>query len=104
VPEELDVTHVCKVIVDPNNQILEVRDDNNEATRALPIVRCGDVNEDCAVNSADIVYLINYLFLYGSAPCPLEAGNTNCHSAADITDIVYLINYLFIGGPPPCEP
>lgn len=103
-PEELDVTHVCKVIIDPNNQILEVRDDNNEATRALPIVRCGDVNEDCAVNSADIVYLINYLFINGPAPVPLEAGDVNCDGKINVVDVVYLINYLFIGGPPPCEP
>jgi PKD repeat protein len=101
VPEELDVTHVCKVIVDPNNQILEVREDNNEATRALPVVRCGDVNRDCVVNIADVVYLINYLYIGGTAPEPWQTGDVNCDGTINVSDVVYLINYLFIGGPPP---
>jgi hypothetical protein len=28
----------------------------------------GDVNGDCVVNSSDVVYLINYLFIGGPAP------------------------------------
>jgi PKD repeat protein len=105
VPKEFDVTHVCKIVVDPYNEILEIREDNNEATRALPVVRCGDVNEDCAVTVADVVYLINYLFLIppGPAPQPWAAGDVNCDGVINVTDVVYLINYLFLVplGPPP---
>lgn len=62
----------------------------------------GDVNGDGVTNSADVVYLINYLFIDGPAPVPyLEAGDTNCDGVVSTTDIVYLINYLFVGGPPP---
>jgi CubicO group peptidase (beta-lactamase class C family) len=63
----------------------------------------GDVNGDGAIDVADILYLINYLFKYGPAPEPSEAGDVNCDSRASISDVVYLINYLFKGGPPPCE-
>jgi photosystem II stability/assembly factor-like uncharacterized protein len=62
----------------------------------------GDANADGAIDIADVVYLINYLFTNGPAPEPLEAGDANCDGLVDIADAVYLINYLFIDGPPPC--
>jgi hypothetical protein len=61
----------------------------------------GDVNDDGVINSADVVYLINYLFIGGPAPQPWEAGDANCDCTINSADVVYLINYLFIGGPPP---
>lgn len=61
----------------------------------------GDANGDGEIDIADVVYLINYLFLGGSAPEPWQAGDANGDGAVDIADVVYLINYLFIGGPPP---
>jgi len=64
---------------------------------------CGDANGDGIVNSADVVYLINYLFKGGPAPIPLEAGDVTCDGTINSADVVYLINYLFKGGPPPCE-
>ncbi len=62
----------------------------------------GDVNRDWVINVADVVYLINYLFIGGPAPVPiLQVGDVNCDTVINVTDVVYLINYLFIGGPPP---
>jgi len=61
----------------------------------------GDANADGQMDIADVVYLINYLFMDGPAPDPLGAGDANCDGEVDIADVVYLINYLFIGGPPP---
>ena len=61
----------------------------------------GDCNTDGTIDIADVVYLINYLFIGGSAPDPLEVGDTNCDGVVNIADVVYLINYLFMGGPPP---
>jgi M6 family metalloprotease-like protein len=63
----------------------------------------GDANADGVINSADIIYLINYLFVGGPAPDPLEAGDLNCDGIINSADVTYLINYLFVGGPPPSE-
>ena len=65
-----------------------------------PIIR-GDANDDGVINSADIVYLINYLFKGGPAPDPLWVGDVNCDEIINSADVVYLIDYLFKGGPPP---
>jgi hypothetical protein len=62
---------------------------------------CGDCNKDGMINSADVTYLINYLFVNGPAPQPLEAGDANCDGTINSADVSYLINYLFVGGPPP---
>jgi photosystem II stability/assembly factor-like uncharacterized protein len=64
----------------------------------------GDSNGDGVIDIADVVYLINYLFLSGSPPDPQESGDSNCDGEVNIADVVYLINYLFANGPPPCEP
>ncbi len=61
----------------------------------------GDVNRDGVINSSDVVYLINYLFIGGPAPDPLALGDVNCDGVVNGADVVYLINYLFISGPPP---
>jgi hypothetical protein len=61
----------------------------------------GDANGDGVINSADVVYLVNYLFVGGPAPQPYQAGDANCDDIINSADYVYLVNYLFIGGPPP---
>jgi len=61
----------------------------------------GDANGDGVINSADIAYLINYLFKSGPAPDPLWLGDCNCDGVINSSDVVYLINYLFKGGPAP---
>jgi len=62
----------------------------------------GDANADSLINIADVIYLINYLFLSGLPPVPcLEAGDANCDGIVDIADAVYLLNYLFLDGAPP---
>ncbi len=66
-----------------------------------PIIR-GDVNQNGEIDATDVTYLINYLFMGGPEPNPLESGDVNCDGAVDAVDVVYLINYLFISGPPPC--
>ena len=64
---------------------------------------CGDANVDGLVDIADIIFLINYFFLMGSAPDPPMAGDVNLNGDIDIGDVIYLINYLFLGGSPPCS-
>jgi hypothetical protein len=64
--------------------------------------KCGDVNADGKYDSADIVYLINYLYLEApSPPWPLNRANVNNDNKIDAADVVYLINYLYTSGPKP---
>jgi hypothetical protein len=64
----------------------------------------GDANCDGMVNIADVVHLVNYLFIDGPAPCLLRLGDVNCDEAINIADVVHLVNYLFINGPEACIP
>jgi hypothetical protein len=61
----------------------------------------GDPNHDGLINSADVAYLINYLFVSGPAPNPYLSGDATCDGIVNAADVVYLLNYLFVGGPPP---
>jgi hypothetical protein len=58
----------------------------------------GDANGDQAVNVSDAVYIINYVFVGGDPPDPLEAGDCNCDSLCNVSDAVWIINYVFVGG------
>ncbi len=66
----------------------------------VPLLR-GDANGDFVIDTGDIVYLINYLFLGTSAPDPLWVGDANSDGIVDSGDVIYLINYLFLGTSPP---
>ncbi len=61
----------------------------------------GDATGDGLIDVADVLYLINYLFLATSAPCPMEAGDATCDGIVDVADVLFLINYLFLGTSPP---
>ena len=94
-------SYEIKVIAKDENGVF------SEWSDPLPVnifILYGDVNGDEVINSADVVYLINYLFKGGPPPEPLEAGDVNCDGIINSADVVYLINYLFKGGPPPCKP
>jgi hypothetical protein len=62
---------------------------------------CGDADGDGIIDIADVVHLVNYLFIDGPEPEPLQAGDVNHDEVVDIADVVYLVNYLFLNGPPP---
>ncbi len=59
----------------------------------------GDVNEDEVMDIADVVLLINYLYISGPAPLPfVDQGDVNNDEIVDVADVIFLINHLFIGG------
>lgn len=66
-----------------------------------PFHATGDVNADGVIDLGDVLYLINYLYKGGPAPCSLEAADADCNGVVDLGDVLYLINYLYKGGPAP---
>lgn len=64
---------------------------------------CGDANGDAIVNVSDAVNIINYIFVGGDPPNPLEAGDCNCDQTVNVSDAVWVINYVFTGGNNPCD-
>ena len=72
--------------------------------QAITIEATGDVNLDGVVTSADIIYLVTFIFKGGFAPSPCEgAGDVNCTGGVTSADIIYLVGYVFKGEAPPCE-
>ncbi|MEC9476009.1 MAG: dockerin type I repeat-containing protein [Planctomycetota bacterium] len=63
----------------------------------------GDINGDDAVNIADAVAGLTYLFSAGPASC-IDAVDTNDDGLANVADGVFLLSFLFSGGPAPSAP
>jgi hypothetical protein len=61
----------------------------------------GDANGNGACETADVVYLINYLFKNGPPPDPMAAGDPNADCQVNCSDVLYLINFQFKNGPVP---
>jgi hypothetical protein len=66
-------------------------------------MRCGDANSDQDVNVSDAVFIINYIFVGGDPPNPIESGDCNCDGTCNVSDAVMIINYVFVGGNAPCD-
>jgi hypothetical protein len=107
-----DTAEATHIWIDTGSYEIKViaKDENgvfSEWSDPLPVnirILRGDANGDDAIDLADAVYLVNYLFIGGPAPEPIEAGDANCSGGVDLADAVYIVNWLFIGGPPPgCE-
>jgi hypothetical protein len=59
----------------------------------------GDVNLDYHFSSADVIYLVNYVFKSGPRPLPgLDYGDVNGDCVTSSADIIYYVNYVFKGG------
>jgi len=61
----------------------------------------GDTRLDGLINIADIVFLLNYIFVNGPEPVPFCSGDVDRDGNVDSDDALYLISYLFQYGPPP---
>jgi len=65
---------------------------------------CGDVDNDGQPpNISDLIFLVDYMFLGGEQPNPLQVADLQCSGDIDISDLIYLVDYMFQGGPAPCE-
>ncbi len=64
----------------------------------------GDVNDDGALDIADVVRLANYLFAGGLALGCADAADVDDDGALGIADAIFLLTYLFLEGAPPAAP
>jgi hypothetical protein len=69
-----------------------------------PVDMTGDVNMTGAINAADIIHCVNFVFKSGPLPLPCEAsGDVNCNGSVTAADVIYLVNYVFKGQSAPCD-
>ena len=69
----------------------------------MELTGCGDSNSDGSINVSDAVYIINYVFIGGPPPDPIDVGDTNCDGDVNVSDAVWIINYVFLGDKNPCD-
>jgi hypothetical protein len=69
-----------------------------------PTFRRGHANLGQAMNIADAVMILTYLFANGVAPRCMDAADSNDDGAVNIADAVFILIYLFAQGPPPADP
>jgi hypothetical protein len=68
------------------------------------VVVTGDVDVSGAIEAADIIIMVNYLFKGGPEPQPLaQAGDVNCDGVTTSADIIDLVNHVFKSGAAPCD-
>lgn len=83
-----DVCDNCPAVTTPGNVALLTGDVNNNGARA----------------SDDIILLVNYTFKGGPSPIPVPAaGDVNCSGQVTSADIIDMVNHVFKSGPAPCN-
>ena len=63
----------------------------------------GDCNANGLITSADIIYLVNYVFKGDDPPVVPGHGDVNCDESVSSADVITLVNYVFKSGTPPCD-
>jgi subtilisin family serine protease len=61
----------------------------------------GDLNESGYISSADIIFLVNFVFKSGPAPDELDTADVDASCDVTSADVIYLVNYNFKVGPAP---
>ena len=47
--------------------------------------------------------IVNYIFIQGNPPNPLEAGEANCDGYINVSDAIHLVNYILLDSKVPCD-
>ena len=63
---------------------------------------CADLDDNSfPADISDLVFLVDYMFLGGPPPSPLQAADCDGDGQIDISDLVYLVEFMFLDGPAP---
>jgi hypothetical protein len=60
----------------------------------------GDANTSGSVNIADVIFMLDYLFIAGATPTCFDASDVNDSGAVNLADPLFLLGSLFVGGAP----
>jgi len=72
--------------------------------QGITITMTGDVNQDGALTSADIIGIVNHIFKAGTPPQPCRAaGDVNCSGNVSGGDVIKMVGHVFKGDTPPCD-
>jgi polyhydroxybutyrate depolymerase len=63
----------------------------------------GDTNGDAALDLADVIQVLQFLFNGGPIDC-IETGNSNSDGSLDLSDAIFMLLHLFSSGIPPGDP
>ena len=91
------------LLVDPGGVALQPLLIAGELTAAGVSFIRGDRNGDGAIDIADAVGILGFLFSGETASC-LDALDSNDDGGVNIADAIYLLDFLFTGGSPPPAP
>jgi len=100
------VPDVCDNCPNDSNvsQIDTDGDGLGDACDPLLVALTGDVNLSSTLTSADIIYIVNFVFKSGAVPMPCEAGgDVNCSGNVTSSDIIYMVNHVFKSDAAPCD-
>ncbi len=101
-------TEICDNGVDDDGDMLTDCADPDCASDANCVsgnqFRRGDVNGDAALNIADAIALLGFLFSGAAAPGCLDAGDVNDDGSNNIADAIALLGFLFSGAAEPPAP
>ena len=79
-------------------------DESCQSENVCLVTQTGDVNESGTLTSADIIFLVNFVFKGQAPPEPCEAaGDVNCSGSVTSADIIFMVNHVFKGQAPPCD-
>ena len=62
---------------------------------------CGDADDNNVVDIADVMFIIDYLYLGGGAPSHPESADTDGRPGLNILDVAYILRYLYFAGSVP---
>jgi hypothetical protein len=76
------------------------------AVLVIPLNYRGDCNGSGTIDIADLICMVNYLFLGIPSSVPLSELDCSCDEVVNIADVIRLVNYLFLGwlAPGCCAP